>query len=201
MILYLPIAPPAAGKSTLAGLMVDAGEISHDAVVCPDTFRRVLTGDTNNQEANGLVFQMVDQVVQSRLACGLDVFLDATNLNGKGRRDMIDIARKHGSQIMAITWDVTLEECLSQNAARSRVVRPDVVERMYESYTYTMEGIQHEAYDAVCTADWMMGECERNIEGLHYPRGDPYPLAPSQRDEASTFYWIDLYGNRREGRR
>lgn len=173
--LFLPIAPPAAGKSTLANLMVEAGTIDADAIVCPDTFRRVLTGDTSNQDANGLVFEVVDKVTRSRFQYGLDVYLDATNLNGKGRQDMINRARSVGAQVHAIIWDVTLEECIARNAARDRTIRVDVIERMYEAYSVAMEErIRHEDYDMILMAEGLALSCEEYIDSVHHPRMDPW---------------------------
>ena len=88
-MLYLPVAPPGAGKSYLAHELIQRGVIEEHARVCPDTYREILTGDRANQKANGPVFEIVDSIVNSRISNGLDVYLDATNLNFKLRNKLI----------------------------------------------------------------------------------------------------------------
>lgn len=83
MMLYLPIACPGSGKSYLANKMVEAGMITADAVVSPDRYREIMCGNRATQEINKEVFNVVDQIVDQRIRYGLDVYLDATNLNAK----------------------------------------------------------------------------------------------------------------------
>lgn len=82
-MLYIPVGPPGAKKSSLAKEMVEAGLITEDAVVSSDHYRKALTGDQTDQTVTSKVFKIVDTIVYSRLDRGLDVYLDATNLTKK----------------------------------------------------------------------------------------------------------------------
>jgi len=72
--IYIPIGPPGCGKSTFASRLVQDGAITFDAIVSPDNFRELLTGDRANQKCNRLVFSLVGDVITSRLNHGVDIF-------------------------------------------------------------------------------------------------------------------------------
>jgi predicted kinase len=88
-MLYLPVACPGSGKSYVGQEMVEAEIIQQDAVVSPDRYREILTNERANQTANKEVFKIVDTILDSRISRGLDVYLDATNLNAKLRNKLI----------------------------------------------------------------------------------------------------------------
>ena len=115
MTLYLPVACPGSGKSTLAHHMVTANFIEPDAVVSPDRYREILTGNRQNQKCNKTVFEIVDRIVDSRILHGLDVYLDGTNLNPKMRNKLL-------RRLTALSYDFSLEiVMLVSDAPRSLV--------------------------------------------------------------------------------
>jgi predicted kinase len=169
--LYLPIAPPGAGKSTLASLMVDAGILDRDAVVCPDDFRRLLTGDENSQEENDLVFSLIQRIVEKRLSNGLDVYLDATNIGRTIRewRKRIDRAELPAT-ITAIEFDLDEGVIRAQNAGRDRVVPENIMNNFIERWTRDsqIEAINACADDTV-TSRHLFARASAEIEALHHP--------------------------------
>jgi predicted kinase len=112
---------PGSGKSTWAkqqGLPT----ISSDAV------RELLADDVTDQTIHRQVFQTVRFLVRQRLAIGRPVTcVDATHLTPRERRPYFRI---RGCRVEAVFFDVPVELCQQRNAARQRVVPPDVIERM-----------------------------------------------------------------------
>lgn len=130
MTLYLPVGPPGCGKSFLAQQMVAAGIISSHAVIEPDHFREVLTGDMSNQEVNGPVFSIVDKIVFTRIQRDLDVYVDATNLTTKAFDKYVELTKPE-KKVVFIKNDVPNEKCRDRNLARDRVVPEHAMEKMF----------------------------------------------------------------------
>ena len=120
MTLYLPIAPPGAGKSTLAHSMVKAGFFTQDAIVEPDHYRWVLAGDKQVQDCNGVVFSIVDRIVTERLRRKLDVYVDATNLVRNNITGYISHARAFNHEIILMPTLLSAEKIMSRNTTYHR---------------------------------------------------------------------------------
>lgn len=133
-MLYLPIGPPGAGKSYLANLMVESGTLDPDAIVCPDNYRRILTGDASRQFENATAFSICRQIASARLRNGLDVWIDATNLRADWFAEHVDMANKTRTSITTILFDTPLEECERRNNERPTPVPRDIMDSMFEHY-------------------------------------------------------------------
>ena len=120
MTLYLPIGPPACGKTFLRHLSVSAQVIKASAAVSTDDFREQLTDDWWNQEENAAMFAMVEKISVIRLRRGLDVWLDATNLSGT--TPYVEAARTFGHDVISILFDTPKKVCLYRNAHRDHPV-------------------------------------------------------------------------------
>lgn len=130
--LYIPVGPPGCGKSYLAAEAVAFGLLPAEAVVCPDDYRLILTGDVSDQTANATAFEIVDLIVNTRLDRGLDAWIDATNLGGAIDR-CLAMAAHHQAEARLIVFTDLLDVVLERNASRSRMVPEDVVRRMHAS--------------------------------------------------------------------
>ena len=139
MTLYLPIGPPASGKSFLVNQTIEAGVITRDAVICPDDLRRIMTGDHASQDANVGVFTIVEIIAKARLCRGLDVWVDATNL--VGRETFLRIAKEHSQPVVRILMTTTDWVCLQRNDARNKPVPNDVMLRMLAEWALYADGI------------------------------------------------------------
>lgn len=126
----IPIGPPGAGKSTLSHKLCILGVLSQDAVVCPDDYRRILTGDRAHQDANGVVFRICGLIARERLRNSLPVFFDATNLSMKTLREHGDLADELGARAVFVMFHVPLAELKTRNDQRDHPVPADVLERM-----------------------------------------------------------------------
>ena len=114
---------PGSGKSFWAARQ-RAGVLSSDAV------RALLTGTEENQDVNSLVFQTLRFLLKMRLRAGAGVtIIDATSLTARERRPYILLAAALGCSSEAVFFDTPLDTCKARNAARSRVVPGDVMNR------------------------------------------------------------------------
>ncbi|MGD0577460.1 MAG: AAA family ATPase [Bryobacteraceae bacterium] len=114
---------PGSGKSTWAAQQ-RAGVLSSDAV------RALLTGTEQNQDVNPLVFQTLRSLLRMRARAGAEVtIIDATSLTARERRSWIRLAESLDCSAEAVFFDTPLETCTARNAARSRVVPDEIMQR------------------------------------------------------------------------
>jgi predicted kinase len=132
MTLIVPIGPPGSGKSTLVDVLIESGWLHPDAVVSPDTYRRILTGDRANQDQNGNVFEICRRITSARLARGLDVFYDATNLLASWRSEILSFARIHNQPVLFILLTANNQTCRERNERREVPVPEEVMEKMFQ---------------------------------------------------------------------
>lgn len=130
--LYIMIGIPASGKSTIAKeLSKSEGAI----IVSSDEIRQELFEDINDQSQNAKVFEEVISRTKFYLANKYDVIIDATNINYKKRRNLLNsIDGLHTRERIAILVATPYEECLIRNAQRERKVPEEVIERMYQNF-------------------------------------------------------------------
>jgi len=113
---------PGSGKSTYLKKL-GANPISSDAL------RRQLADDENDQTIHAQVFALMGQLLRTRLQLKRPVtYIDATNLTVADRKQWLKVAA--GAEAEAIFFDVPLEVCKARNAARHRVVPPEVLDMM-----------------------------------------------------------------------
>lgn len=129
-MLYIPIAPPGAGKSHLVRQMINEGMITWEAVVSPDEMRKILTGDISDQSSNNAVFEICDRITSVRLKNGLDVFVDATNLRGR-HLYVAGIARAYDQPVTFIAFPpLSATELFDRCEQRGRPIPLDAIGRM-----------------------------------------------------------------------
>jgi protein phosphatase len=140
--LVLLVGPSGAGKSTWATSRFKTAQ-----VLSSDTFRYWVAGDATDQSANADAFKVLHTVARARLRRGLLTVVDATNLTRRARRSLLTLADRERRPTVAIAFDVTLERCLAQNAARTeRHVPEDVVARHVREMAIALEQLPAEGY-------------------------------------------------------
>lgn len=164
-MLYLPVACPGSGKSYVAEQMVKAEIIKEDAVVSPDRYREILTGDRANQEVNGQVFKIVDSIVDERISRGLDVYLDATNLNEKLRKKLLERLTKLSFDftlpLTVLISDASYELLSERNIGRPWPVPDHVFERFFGlAQAFEPQRLVHLYGAKVMTFDHMLDICK-----------------------------------------
>ena len=128
--------------------MVQDGAITFDAIVSPDNFRELLTGDRANQKCNRLVFSLVGDVITSRLNHGVDIFLDATNLTTKDRDKVVFQALEHDYSVQIIVFDLPEDEVRSRNSSRNCPVPDFAMDRMFDRFK-NLDLSNYQEYDLV----------------------------------------------------
>lgn len=170
-MLYLPVACPGSGKSYVAEQMVKAEIIKEDAVVSPDRYREILTGDRANQEVNGQVFKIVDSIVDERISRGLDVYLDATNLNEKLRKKLLERLTKLSFDftlpLTVLVSDASYELLSERNIGRPWPVPDHVFERFWNlQQNLSLEALRDRYGAEIVTFDEMLARISSSHKDL-----------------------------------
>jgi predicted kinase len=140
--LVLLVGPAGAGKSTWAAANFEDG-----VILSSDLFRHLLAGDAADQSATGEAFALLHRVARGRLRRGLLSVIDATNLTASARRGLLRLATQTGRPAVAVAFDVPLERCLAQNAARpGRIVPEEVVRRQHRAMAGVLVRLPHEGF-------------------------------------------------------
>ena len=136
------------GKSTFAGRWFTASEI-----LSSDAFRARVGRGADDQQATGRAFRTLHVALSERLADGLLMVVDATNIRSVDRRALTGRATAAGAPAVAIVLDVALEECVAGDLARDgRHVPQDVIERQWNTLRDSLDRpdqFQRDGFSAV----------------------------------------------------
>ncbi|HET9346872.1 MAG TPA: AAA family ATPase [Candidatus Limnocylindrales bacterium] len=133
------------GKSTFAARHFDPSEI-----LSSDAFREILTGDATDQRATKAAFSIIHREVSRRLAAGMTVVVDATNVESGARRALLNRARLADARAVAIVFALPRALVVARNAARAaRVVDPEILERHVERLATALPMLTKEGFDDV----------------------------------------------------
>jgi protein phosphatase len=144
--LVLLVGAAGSGKSTLAARL-----FAPDEIVSSDAMRAAVSGDEDDQTVSKVAFRILHRTVDRRLVAGQLTVVDATNLAPAARRPLIRRAQSLGYPAAAIVLDLDPETVRAQNAARRRIVVPDVVDRHLAAIRTTVDGglLALEGFDPV----------------------------------------------------
>jgi predicted kinase len=81
-----------------------------------------------------LVTVIENQQVENALVAGLDVVIDATNLNAKNVRRFSDVAKKHNYEVEIKDFKVSLEEAILRDSRRDKSVGEEVIKSFFVRY-------------------------------------------------------------------
>lgn len=129
--LYVMIGLPASGKSTIAK---EIAKQENAEIISTDELRKELLNDINSQENNNLIFTEAENRLKANIKNGKNVIFDATNINYKKRRHLLNRFNKYNVEKIAILVATPYEECLERNAKRERKVPEEVITRMYHNF-------------------------------------------------------------------
>lgn len=136
---------PGSGKSTVAA------EWSDGIVLCPDDFRKVLSGKDFFAPIEDYVWGVVKTCARVLLAQGRHVMIDATHLTVGSRSQWIRMAQDLNERINCIWVQTPMEECKRRNAGRERQVPEEVMDRMAETF---VEPTLDEGFTAITISEW-----------------------------------------------
>ena len=126
--LVLLVGPAGCGKSTWA-----ARRFRADQVLASDAFRTIVAGDATDQSASKDAFRLLHLAARARLGRGLLTVVDATNFTAAARSGLREQARRADRPAVAVIFDLPLERCLAQNAARTERRVPEAVVRRHHA--------------------------------------------------------------------
>jgi protein phosphatase len=127
--LVLLVGVAGSGKSTLA-----ARHFPSSVVLSSDAFREAVSGDAADQSATDEAFERLRADLELRLAAGGLTVVDATNVQGWARRQLLAAAARHGRPTVAIVLALPLEVSLARNAARGDRVVPTAAVRRQDRF-------------------------------------------------------------------
>lgn len=144
--LVLLVGAAGSGKSTLAARL-----FAPDEIVSSDALRAVVAGDEADQRASAVAFRILHRTLDRRLGSGLLTVVDATNALPAHRWPITRRAATAGFPMVAIVFDLPPDVVHAQNAGRTRIVDPEVIDRHLAAVRDTVDRgrLQVEGYEPV----------------------------------------------------
>lgn len=140
--LIMLVGLPASGKSTLAEKLSK----EYDAeIVSSDEIRKELFNDINDQTNNDTVFNVMHERVIKLLNADRSAIYDATNLNRKRRKHLINHVFKADQKIVYYINE-SIGTVLCRDSERERNVGEKIISKMYKNLHIPVEG---EGWDKV----------------------------------------------------
>ena len=174
--LHILIGLPGSGKSTWASE-------DNAIILSSDAYREKLLSNINDQSNNKLIFDTLQKDTITFLKEGKDVIYDATNINRKNRKKVLNAVKDINCIKIAELFMVPVEICKYRNNQRDRKVPEEVIERMLRNFELPLEG---EGFDLI---------------NLHYtPSEQKLPYTSILRkmmgfDQKNPHHTLDLYSH------
>ena len=159
--LLTQIAPPyfimmvglsGSGKSTVAQKICEKLSKETDVVsLSSDSIRAELLNDINDQSNNNLVFSTLHKRTVDCLKNNISVIYDATNLNIKDRRGIMEQLKDINCTKIAYVMCTSFEMCKHRNANRDRVVPEAVIDKQRIKFSVPLYG---EGFDYIDLDGW-----------------------------------------------
>ena len=127
--LYMMVGIPASGKSRFAKTL-KGKYVSRDVI----RFSLIKDGDAYFSKENEVFAKFIYEI-ETGLAAGQDVIVDATHINAGSRHKLL--SKIYPDRTVAIVMDTTFETCLERNAKREgrACVPEDAMYSMYNNFT------------------------------------------------------------------
>jgi predicted kinase len=143
--LVLLIGIAGSGKSTFA-----ARHFRETEILSSDRLRAVITDDPHAQGATDDAFDLLHRILELRLRRGRLTVVDATNVEGWARAELLGAARRHRRPAVAIVLDLPLDVALRRNLERP-LPRPPAgaLRRQARWLTESLPELAHEGFAGV----------------------------------------------------
>lgn len=144
--LIVLVGPSGAGKSTWA-----QSHFRDPQVVDNDALRALVGAGPRDQRAGADAFELLDLVVERRLARGLLTVVDTLGTDTDRRRGYVAAARRYGVDCHAVVFDTPADECRRRNRARPDPVPSRVVTAQLRRWPAARDAVADDGFDAVHT--------------------------------------------------
>lgn len=145
------------GKSSFAEKYFNRHE-----VVSSDVCRGMVSNDENSLEATDDAFALLHYLVGLRLKRGLLTVVDATNVQGYARKQLIALAREYHVLSVAIVLNLPVEVCEARNANRAdRNFGKHVIRQHAQQLRKSLRGLRKEGFQQVTVL-----HSEQEIDGV-----------------------------------
>jgi predicted kinase len=153
------------GKSTVSQKIYDRLSKETDVVVLSsDSIRAELLNDINDQSNNNLVFSALHKRTIDCLKNNISVIYDATNLNIKDRRGIMEQLKDINCTKIAYVMCTSFEMCKERNANRERVVPEAVIDKQRVKFSIPLYG---EGFDFIDMDGWQSVLFDYNYKRLY----------------------------------
>ena len=140
------------GKSTVSQKIYEKLSKETDVVILSsDNIRAELLNDINDQSNNNLVFSTLHKRVISNLKNKVSVIYDATNLNLKDRKGIMEQLKNINCTKIAYVMCTSFEMCKYRNANRERVVPEAVIDKQRLKFSVPL---YEEGFDYIDLDGW-----------------------------------------------
>ncbi|HSS52170.1 MAG TPA: polynucleotide kinase-phosphatase, partial [Thermoanaerobaculia bacterium] len=181
--LVVLVGPSGSGKSTFARRHFLATEI-----LSSDVCRGLVSDDETDQSATADAFAVLHAIAGKRLRRGRLTVVDATNTQLEARKALVEIAREHYVQCVAIVFDMPEEVLVARNRERpDRQFGSHVLRNQRSQLRRSLPGLQKEGFRHL----WVLRSAEE-VDAVTLERR---PLWPDRRSDRGPFDLIgDIHG-------
>jgi protein phosphatase len=139
--LVLLTGPSGCGKSTFA-----ARHFRPTEVLSSDFFRGLLADDERDLDATADAFEILHLVAAKRLQAGRLTVIDATNVQPRARKPLLELARRYHCLPVAIVFDLPERICQEWNRRRQRPIPREAVHRQVEQLRRSRRELEREGF-------------------------------------------------------
>ncbi len=146
--LVVLVGPSGAGKSHWA-----AQNFRPEQIVSSDALRGAVGVSEDDQRAGADAFDVLDLIVERRLARGLLTVVDTLGLDRDRRARYVELARRHHMAAHAVVFDTPADLCRARNRGRARPLPPPVLASQLKARDQAAVDLAAEGFDGVLAPD------------------------------------------------
>src|SRR5262245_13097882 len=130
------VGPSGSGKSAWAERHFRFGQ-----VIASDDLRAFVGEGRHDQRAGKDAFDVLDLILERRMARRLLTVVDTLGLDAARRADYVALAKRHGLACHAVLFDTPPDVCRARNKTRDRPVPAKVLSAQFRSHEAARAGI------------------------------------------------------------